>query len=59
MLILIAILAVALFICFFKDNVKKYSKFYYLGAILVTLLIFLLHFVNLPLYVNKYVVGIF
>lgn len=59
MLILIAILAVALFICFFKDNVKKYSKFYYIGAILVTLLIFLLHFVNLPLYVNKYVVGIF
>lgn len=40
MLILIAILAVALFICFFKDNVKKYSKFYYIGAILVTLLIF-------------------
>ena len=59
MLILIAILAVALFICFFKDNVKKYSKFYYIGAVLVTLLIFLLHFVNLPVYVNKYVVGIF
>lgn len=59
MLLIVALIIVSLFIYFLGDSLKKHPNAYYIGAAAISIGIFLLGFVDMPLFVKKNILGIF
>ena len=59
MLLIIALVIASLFIYFLKDKLKQYPNIFYIGAAVVTIVIFSLRTVAMPLFVRQNIVGIF
>lgn len=59
MLLIISLIIVALFIYFLKDSLKKHANIYYIGAAVISIAVFLLGFLPMPLFVKNYILGIF
>ena len=59
MLLVISLIIVSLFIYFLKDSLKKHAKIYYIGAAVISIAVFLLGFLPMPLFVNNNILGIF
>ena len=59
MLLIIALVIASLFIYFLKDKLKQYPNIFYIGAAVVTIVIFSLRTVAMPQFVRQNIVGIF
>lgn len=59
MLLVISLIIVSLFIYFFKDSFKKHANIYYIGAAVISIAVFLLGFIPMPLFVKNNILGIF
>lgn len=59
MLLIIALVIASLFVYFLKDKLKQYPNIFYMGAAAVTIVIFSLRTVAMPLFVRQNIVGIF
>ena len=59
MLLIISLIIVALFIYFLKDSLKKHAGIYYIGAAVISIAVFLLEFLSMPLFVKNNILGIF
>ena len=59
MLLIISLIIVALFIYFLKDSLKKHAGIYYIGAAVISIAVFLLEFLSIPLFVKNNILGIF
>lgn len=59
MLLIISLIIVALFIYFLKDSLKKHAGIYYIGAAVISIAVFLLGFLPMPLFAKNYILGIF
>lgn len=59
MLLIIALVIASLFTYFLKDKLKQYPNIFYIGAAVVTIVIFSLRTVAMPLFVRQNIVGIF
>lgn len=59
MLLIISLIIVALFIYFLKDSLKKHANIYYIGAAVISIAVFLLGFLPMPLFVKNNILGIF
>lgn len=59
MLLIVALIIISLFIYFLGDSLKKHPNAYYIGAAAISIGIFLLGFVDMPLFVKKNILGIF
>ena len=59
MLLIISLIIVSLFIYFLKDSLKKHAGIYYIGAAVVSIAVFLIGFLPMPLFVKNNILGIF
>lgn len=59
MLLIISLIIVSLFIYFLKDSLKKHANIYYIGAAVISIAVFLLGFMPMPLFVKNNILGIF
>ncbi len=59
MLLIISLIIAALFIYFLKDSLKKYANIFYIGAAVISIAVFLLEFLPMPLFVKNNILGIF
>ena len=59
MLLIISLIIVALFIYFLKGSLKKHAGIYYIGAAVISIVVFLLEFLPMPLFVKNNILGIF
>lgn len=59
MLFLLALAISILFVCFLDKALKAHPYPFYIGAALVTIIIFSCDFSGVPLWVNKWVIGLF
>ncbi len=59
MLLIISLIIVSLFIYFLKDSLKKHANIYYIGAAVISIAVFLLGFLPMPLFVKNNILGIF
>ena len=59
MLLIIALVIASLFTYFLKDKLKQYPNIFYIGAAVVTIVIFRLRTVAMPQFVRQNIVGIF
>ena len=59
MLLIIALVIASLFVYFLKDRLKQYPNIFYIGAAVVTIVIFSLRTVAMPQFVRQNIVGIF
>ena len=59
MLLIISLIIVSLFIYFLKDSLKKHAGIYYIGAAVISIAVFLLEFLPMPLFVKNNILGIF
>ena len=59
MLLIISLIIVALFIYFLKDSLKKYANIFYIGVAVISIAVFLLEFLPMPLFVKNNILGIF
>lgn len=59
MLLIISLIIVFLFIYFFKDSLKKHAGIYYIGAAVISIAVFLIGFLPMPLFVKNNILGIF
>ena len=59
MLLIISLIIVSLFIYFLKDSLKKHAGIYYIGAAVISIAVFLLGFLPMPLFVKNNILGIF
>lgn len=59
MLLIISLIIVSLFIYFLKDSLKKHAGIYYIGAAVISIAVFLLEFLSMPLFVKNNILGIF
>ena len=59
MLLIVALIIVSLFIYFLGASLKKHPNAYYIGAAAISIGIFLLGFVDMPLFIKKNILGIF
>lgn len=59
MLLIISLIIVALFIYFLKDSLKKHAGIYYIGAAVISIAVFLIGFLPMPLFVKNNILGIF
>lgn len=59
MLLIISLIIVSLFIYFLKDSLKKHAGFYYIGAVVISIAVFLIGFLPMPLFLKNNILGIF
>ena len=59
MLLIISLIIVSLFIYFLKDSLKKYANIFYIGVAVISIAVFLLEFLSMPLFVKNNILGIF
>ena len=59
MLLIISLIIVALFIYFLKDSLKKYANIFYIGVAVISIAVFLIGFLPMPLFVKNNILGIF
>ena len=59
MLLVISLIIVSLFIYFLKDSLKKHAVIYYIGAAVISIAVFLIGFLPMPLFVKNNILGIF
>ena len=59
MLLIISIIIVSLFIYFLKDSLKKHAGIYYIGAAVISIAVFLIGFLPMPLFLKNNILGIF
>ena len=59
MLLIISLIIVSLFIYFLKDSLKKHAGIYYIGAAVISIAVFLIGFLPMPLFVKNNILGIF
>ena len=59
MLLVISLIIVSLFIYFLKDSLKKHAGIYYIGAAVISIAVFLIGFLPIPLFVKNNILGIF
>lgn len=59
MLLIISLIIVSLFIYFLKGSLKKHAGIYYIGAAVISIAVFLLEFLPMPLFVKNNILGIF
>lgn len=59
MLLIISLIIVFLFIYFLKDSLKKHAGIYYIGAAVISIAVFLIGFLPMPLFVKNNILGIF
>lgn len=59
MLLVISLIIVSLFIYFLKDSLKKHACIYYIGAAVISIAVFLIGFLPMPLFVKNNILGIF
>lgn len=59
MLLIISLIIVALFIYFLKDSLKKYANIFYIGVAVISIAVFLLEFLSMPLFLKNNILGIF
>lgn len=59
MLLIISLIIVSLFIYFLKDSLKKNPNVFYIGAAVISIAVFALGFVDLPIWVKQNILGIF
>ena len=59
MLLVISLIIVSLFIYFLKDSLKKHAGIYYIGAAVISIAVFLIEFLPMPLFVKNNILGIF
>ncbi len=59
MLLIISLIIVALFIYFLKDSLKKYANIFYIDVAVISIAVFLLEFLSMPLFVKNNILGIF
>lgn len=59
MLLIVALIIISLFIYFLGASLKKHPNAYYIGAAAISIGIFLLGFVDMPLFIKKNILGIF
>ena len=59
MLLIISLIIVSLFIYFLKDSLKKHAVIYYIGAAVISIAVFLIGFLPMPLFVKNNILGIF
>ena len=57
MLLIISLIIVALFIYFLKGSLKKHAGIYYIGAAVISIAVFLLEFLPMPLFVKNNILG--
>ena len=56
MLLIIALVIASLFVYFLKDKLKQYPNIFYIGAAVVTIVIFSLRTVAMPQFVRQNIV---
>ena len=59
MLLIISLIIVSLFIYFLKDSLKKHAGIYYIGAAVISIAVFLIGFLPMPLFEKNNILGIF
>lgn len=59
MLLVISLIIVSLFIYFLKDSLKKHAGIYYIGAAVISVAVFLIGFLPMPLFLKNNILGIF
>ena len=59
MLLVISLIIVSLFIYFLKDSLKKHAGIYYIGAAVISIAVFLIGFLPMPLFLKNNILGIF
>ena len=59
MLLIISLIIVSLFIYFLKDSLKKHAGIYYIGAAVISIAVFLIGFLRMPLLFKINILGIF
>lgn len=59
MLLIISLIIVSLFIYFLKDSLKKHACIYYIGAAVISIAVFLIGFLPMPLFLKNNILGIF
>lgn len=59
MLLIISLIIVSLFIYFLKDSLKKHAGIYYMGAAVISIAVFLIGFLPMPLFLKNNILGIF
>lgn len=59
MLLIISLIIVSLFIYFLKDSLKKHAGIYYIGAAVISIAVFLIEFLPMPLFLKNNILGIF
>lgn len=59
MLLIISLIIVSLFIYFLKGSLKKHAGIYYIGAAVISIAVFLIGFLSMPLFVKNNILGIF
>ena len=59
MLLIISLIIVSLFIYFLKGSLKKHAGIYYIVAAVISIAVFLLEFLPMPLFVKNNILGIF
>lgn len=59
MLLIISLIIISLFIYFFKDLLKIHAGIFYIGAAVISIAVFLLGFMPMPLFVKNNILGIF
>ena len=59
MLLIISLIIVSLFIYFLKGSLKKHAGIYYIGAAVISIAVFLLGFLPMPLFLKNNILGIF
>ena len=53
------LIIVSLFIYFLKDSLKKHAGIYYIGAAVISIAVFLIGFLPMPLFLKNNILGIF
>lgn len=59
MLLIISLIIVSLFIYFLKDSLKKHAGIYYIGVAVISIAVFLIGFLPMPLFLKNNILGIF
>lgn len=59
MLLIISLIIVSLFIYFLKNSLKKHAGIYYIGAAVISIAVFLIGFLPMPLFLKNNILGIF